>query len=209
MNFKDALKKVITPELLAQVEDAVGDDFNWGSDLVPRSRLNKVIEQRDAARKAAETSTSGQAGKTDDDDDPAKGTVSGISEEAHKQALEELQKQKDQELSDLKLQFAVTGKLRDAGVVDPALVWDANLLDKTKLVFDDKGTLGGIEEQLTELKSARSYLFGEGAPSGTGKEGQDPFSSVKSKESFMALPTVEQIKFKAANPAAFKSFLAE
>ena len=44
MTFLETLRKNLTPEQLTAVQDAVGDDFDW--DLVPRSRLNKVIKQR-------------------------------------------------------------------------------------------------------------------------------------------------------------------
>ena len=48
MSLLDTLKKNLTPEQFSAVQDALGDDFNW--DVVPRSRLNKVIKQRDDAR---------------------------------------------------------------------------------------------------------------------------------------------------------------
>ena len=48
MSFLDTLRKNLTPELFTQVTDQLGDDFDF--DLVPRSRLNKVIKQRNALR---------------------------------------------------------------------------------------------------------------------------------------------------------------
>ena len=48
MSLYDTLRKSLTPELFTQVTDALGDDFDY--DVVPRSRLNKVIKQRNDLR---------------------------------------------------------------------------------------------------------------------------------------------------------------
>ena len=72
MSFYDTLRKNLTPELFTQVTDQLGDDFDF--DLVPRSRLNKVIKQRNDLRDqlAEDSQPQGRKGKApneDDDDD--------------------------------------------------------------------------------------------------------------------------------------------
>ena len=70
MSLKDTLRQKLTPELFTQVTDALGDDFNF--DVVPRSRLNKVIGQRDTLKEQLESALKGtqtKGGSEDDDDD--------------------------------------------------------------------------------------------------------------------------------------------
>ena len=70
MSLKDTLRQKLTPELFTQVTDALGDDFNF--DVVPRSRLNKVIGQRDTLKEQLETALKGtqtKGGSEDDDDE--------------------------------------------------------------------------------------------------------------------------------------------
>ena len=74
MSFQDTLRKSLTPELFTQVIDQLGDDFDF--DLVPRSRLNKVIKQRNDFRdQLAEISQSqGNRSKGNNEDDDEGGS---------------------------------------------------------------------------------------------------------------------------------------
>ena len=73
MSLLDTLKKNLSPEVFSAVQDALGDDFNY--DVVPRSRLNKVIQQRDEARR--QLNGAGTGGQGDDGDDGNGGAGSG------------------------------------------------------------------------------------------------------------------------------------
>ena len=229
MSLKDTLRQKLTPELFTQVTDALGDDFNY--DVVPRSRLNKVIGQRDtlkeqleAAMKGTQTSRSGGNSDDDDDDDDfqmpdlskgkGKGKATGLTQEEVARKIEEATKTARTEMT---IQFAGLDALRNANAVDPDLVF--TLIDKSKLKLDDSGKLTGMEEQITALKASKPNLFptGDGGkggrtstPGGTGKNGgSDKFETVKSKEDFLKLSTADQIKFKEAHPDVFKSYLAQ
>lgn len=228
MSLKDTLRQKLTPELFTQVTDALGDDFNF--DVVPRSRLNKVIGQRDtlkeqleAATKGTQTSRSGGNSDDDDDDDDfqmpdlskgkGKGKTTGLTQEEVARQIEEATKNARMEMT---IQFAGLDALRNANAVDPDLVF--TLIDKSKLKLDDSGKLTGMEEQIEALKTSKPNLFltdgGEGGrkktPGGTGKEGgSEKFEQVKSKEDFLKLSTADQIKFKEAHPDVFKSYLAQ
>ena len=228
MSLKDTLRQKLTPELFTQVTDALGDDFNF--DVVPRSRLNKVIGQRDtlkeqleAAMKGTQTSRSGGNSDDDDDDDDfqmpdltkgkGKGKTTGLTQEEVARQIEEATKNARTEMT---IQFAGLDALRNANAVDPDLVF--TLIDKSKLKLDDSGKLTGMEEQIEALKTSKPNLFptddGKGGrkatPGGTGKDGgSDKFETVKSKEDFLKLNTADQIKFKEAHPDVFKSYLAQ
>ena len=227
MSLKDTLRQKLTPELFTQVTDALGDDFNF--DVVPRSRLNKVIGQRDTLKEQLETALKGtqtKGGSEDDDDDDdfqmpdttkgkGKKQSSGttLTEEEIQQRINEATKQAQNEV---RIQYAGLDALRNANAVDPDLVF--TLIDKSKLKFDDSGKLTGIDEQITALKTSKPNLFPDGnnkggrnnTPGGTGKDGgSEKFETVKSKEDFLKLSTADQLKFKEAHPDVFKSYLAQ
>lgn len=220
MSFYDTLRKNLTPELFTQVTDQLGDDFDF--DLVPRSRLNKVIKQRNELRdQIAEGSqpqgSKGKARNEDDDDDfemPGKGKGKSAGQEVD---VEALKKQWEQEqgnaVNEVKMQYAALEKLRAANAIDPELIWQAGIIDKTKLSIEADGTVKGLDEAITELTKNRGNLFGkakgkDGVPGGTGKDGgDDSFATVKTKEDFLKLSTKDQMAFKQANPEVFKTFL--
>ena len=229
MSLKDTLRQKLTPELFTQVTDALGDDFNF--DVVPRSRLNKVIGQRDTLKEQLESALKGtqtKGGSEDDDDDDDfqmpdtnKGKGKGkkqssgatLTEEEIQQRINEATKQAQNEV---RIQYAGLDALRNANAVDPDLVF--TLIDKSKLKFDDSGKLTGIDEQITALKTSKPNLFPDGSnkggrkdtPGGTGKDGgSEKFETVKSKEDFLKLSTADQLKFKEAHPDVFKSYLAQ
>lgn len=225
MSLLDTLRKNLSSELFTQVTDALGDDFNY--DLVPRSRLNKVIGQRDDARDQLRQLTQaggGDGGDDGDDDDfgegNPKGTQSqkkssgpkgGLSQADLDEAVRKANEAKDQELRNLRLQFAATAKLRDAKFVDPQLVLDSKLIDFSKVTTDENGNItGGLDDQISSIATAKPYLIegsGGGRKQGTGKDGADDFSGVTNRGEFLKLSLDQQLKFKEANPDVFKSFM--
>ena len=221
MSFYDNLRKNLTPELFTQVIDQLGDDFDF--DLVPRSRLNKVIKQRNELRdQLAEVSqpqgSKGKAPNEDDDDDDfqmsGKGKGKSAGQEVDVEALKaEWLKEQGDAVNEVKMQFAALEKLRAANAIDPELIWQAGLIDKSKLTVEADGTVKGLDEAITELTKNRANLFGkpkgkDGVDGGTGKDGGDEgFATVKTKEDFLKLSTQDQMAFKKANPEVFKTFL--
>ena len=227
MSLKDTLRQKLTPELFTQVTDALGDDFNF--DVVPRSRLNKVIGQRDTLKEQLETALKGtqtKGGSEDDDDDDdfqMPNTTKGKGKKQSSETTlteEEIQRRineaTQQAQNEVRIQYAGLDALRNANAVDPDLVF--TLIAKSKLKFDDSGKLTGIDEQITALKTSKPNLFPDGGnkggrkdtPGGTGKDGgSEKFETVKSKEDFLKLSTADQLKFKEAHPDVFKSYLAQ
>ncbi|MCM1233015.1 MAG: phage scaffolding protein [Ruminococcus flavefaciens] len=222
MSLLDTLRKNLDSETFAKVTDALGDDFNY--DMVPRTRLNKVIAQRDEARRQlADTQNGGAPADPDEgdgDDGQGAGGVqspksppapAGLSQKDLDKAVEAERKAGENRIKEMQLQFAATEKLREAKFVDPQLVLSAGLIDFSKVTTDEKtgAITGGLDDQITALAKDRPYLTGAGGvPSGTGKEGgSDNFGSVTSRDEFMKLSTDQQIAFKAANPEVFKGFM--
>ena len=215
MSLLDTLKKNLTPEQLSAVQDALGDDFNY--DVVPRSRLNKVIQQRDEARR--QLNGAGTGGQDDDGDDGNGGAGSGNGAGSGKGFTQAdidaaVQAEKDraaEAMKTLRMNHAVLAKLQEQNFVDPNLILSAGLIDTTKVTLDDNGVItGGLDDQLSSLAEARPYLknASNGGQRGTGKQGgSDEFGSVTSKEEFLKLSYEKQLEFKKANPEVFKGFL--
>lgn len=220
MSLLDTLKKNLTPEQLSAVQDALGDDFNY--DVVPRSRLNKVIQQRDEARRQL-----GQFGDPNGGDpgDPGagnggagsgNGAGSGAAGKGFTQAdidaaVNAAKADHEKQLKQLRMNHAVLAKLQEQNFVDPNLILSAGLIDTTKVTLDDNGVItGGLDDQLSSLAEARPYLKSgsNGGQRGTGKQGgSDEFGSVTSREEFLKLSYEKQLEFKKANPEVFKGFL--
>ena len=211
MSLYDSLRKALTPELFTQVTDALGDDFDY--DQVPRSRLNKVINQRNELRDQLSGISQSQSSNSSNHE----------SDEAEKQqATEQLDvealkaqwlKEQGDAVKDVKLQYAALDKLRAAGAIDADLIWAAGLIDKSKIQQDDTGNITGLDEVIDELVTNRKNLFvtqAQNAPSGTGKQGGEDsgFSTVSSRDEFLKLSYEDQMKFKAANPEVFKGWLS-
>lgn len=207
MSFLDTLRKNLTPEQFTTVTDALGDDFDY--DLVPRTRLNKVIGQRNTLR----DQLAGDPQPTAPTNPTPAATPSTSATPTSEVDVEELKKQWKQEQDDavaaVKIQYAALDKLRAANAIDADLIWSAGLLDSTKLTLGEDGkTVQGLDEQITNLTTSKPHLFTQAVPSGTGKSGgTDDFGSVKTKEEFLKLPMDKQIAFKKANPTMFQSFL--
>ena len=211
MSLYDSLRKALTPELFTQVTDALGDDFDY--DQVPRSRLNKVINQRNELRDQlsgiSQSQSSNSSNHESDEDEKQKATEQLDVEALKAQWL----KEQGDAVKDVKLQYAALDKLRAAGAIDADLIWAAGLIDKSKIQQDDTGNFTGLDEVIDDLVTNRKNLFvtqAQNTPSGTGKQGGEDsgFSTVSSRDEFLKLSYEDQMKFKAANPEVFKGWLS-
>lgn len=206
MSFQDTLRKSLTPELYTSVIDQLGDDFDF--DLVPRSRLNQVIKQRNTLREQlAENPQARGTGKKGEDEEDGDDTNIDIDK-----LQKQWKAQSDQAVQEVKIQYAALDKLRAAEVIDPELVWSSSVLNKKALKLDDAGALTGLDDQIEALKKSKTHLFKQAQqdpPGGTGKNGgEDGGDTVTTKEDFLKLSIDKQIAFKKANPEVFKSFMA-
>lgn len=205
MSLLDTLRKHLAPDLLSQVQDQLGDDFDY--DLVPRTRLNTVIKQRNTLRDqlagGSPPAKKNSEGSTDGIED------FGVDLEALKQ---QYQQSADEQIAAVKLEYAAINMLRAAKVRDPEMVWSSNAINKANLKMSEDGrTVEGLADLITQLQKDKGHLF-EAAeppvPPGTGKEGGDDiFKGVATKEDFLKLDADAQYEFKQKNPEVFKSFM--
>lgn len=183
MSLHDDLQKKLSAEQMQQLDDILGDDFDW--DLVPRNRLNKVIAQRNELRKQAsnpslqiEPSTTKKKNskkKSSEEDDDDDDNVTYTKDEL--EALLKQEREKAQtEVNAFKVKQATLSKLQTEKALDPELVY--GLLDSSKLSLNEKGELQGLDDAgFKTIKEGKAFLFGEASPqpdvpSGTGKEGK-------------------------------------
>ena len=183
MSILERLKKNLSSEQYAAIVDALGDDFDF--DLVPRTRLNKVIGQRNALREqiASGLQTENPDDESDDESPKAKKLSSESNPKPKTFTQEELDEQVTSRENALKLRYAVRQHLKDAGALDTDLILNSgNLLDLTKLGIENDKVTGDLEDQIKALKESKSFLFNaeskqkdkkEGAPAGTGKGTED------------------------------------
>lgn len=181
MSLKDILKRNLSSEMFTSVCDALGDDFDY--DMVPRTRLNKVIAQRNELRgqvaSMGKPNTKGAAAEEDDDDDDDdEGDVGGgtMTLKDFKKLLKDSEKKHAKEIADLKKQNVALDKLRAKNAIDPDTVLKSGLLDLDKLELGEDGTLKGIDEAIEGLIKDKSYFFettdgDDGHDRGTGKRG--------------------------------------
>lgn len=188
MSFKDTLKKALTPELFTQVTDTLGDDFDY--DMVPRSRLNKVIGQRNDYKRQLEE---GLDPKPDDDEgsdddqrqQPGANKGGKSFTQAEVDALLKAEKDKyDTELENLNKQTATISLLKAAGAINPEMLIKAGMVDPSKLTKDKDGKYTGLDDDIKSVKEDNAYLFGEGDDNhqrGTGKDSGEGSGGSKSK----------------------------
>lgn len=184
-NLGEILRTNLPQDVMSQIEDVVGDDFDW--DVVPRSRLNKVIAQRNKllnnSNNNNNSGTEGSEGSVDLKD--------YIKKEEHdtlmQQEAQRLQGEYDKSLLNMRKQYAALDKLNQMHAKDPQLILKSQLIDLEKLSFDDSGELQGFSEQADPLKESKSYLFGEedkhqrGTGKHSGSEGDQAQDALDSK----------------------------
>lgn len=181
MSLKDTLKKNLPRELLDQVLDALGDDFDY--DMVPRTRLNKVISQRNELRAALANQPTPTKGDDDDDDDddegskaPSKGGSQTppkgyVSKKEYDTALENAKNQYEKDILNLRKQNIVLENLRAKGAVDPDTILKSNLINLDELTFDENNNLTGVAEKIDALQKDKAYFFNVNHQQGTGRGG--------------------------------------
>lgn len=214
MSLLDTLRKNLLPEQFAAVQDALGDDFNY--DVVPRSRLNAVIKQRDEARRQAGATAPQGSENPDDDDKSGAGSGSnpaGAVKSFTQADIDAIKNQYTATIADMQKRYAATVKLREANFIDPDTVLSAGLIDLKKIKLDEAGAITeGLDDQISSLAQSKPYMIAkaDSGQRGTGKQGgSEQFESVTSREDFLKLPADKQLEFKQANPEVFKSFLGK
>lgn len=179
MSLLDTLRKHLTPDLLQQVQDSLGDSFNY--DVVPRSRLNTVIKQRDEYKSQAETTSQSGDGADDFEDESEDGTSgkfkAPVKNPAKGKPVDEaaltakFAAEKATAINEVKVQYAAMDYLRTpaVGCVDPELAF--SLVDKTKLVLGADGKVTGFEDAFKPITESKTFLFTPATGGDKGKSG--------------------------------------
>ena len=177
MTFKELLEKIGVAE--DNIDNATKQfkEFLDG-EYVPKSRFNEV----NAEKKTLETAVADRDKQLKSLKD-SEGDVQALKDQITKlQADNKANALKAAEdLKALKLSTAVQLAIGDSAQ-DAELV--ANLIDKSKLILGEDGKVTGLNEQLKELKTNKSFLFKpEGDPKfkydpnkGSGTPTNNPFS---------------------------------
>lgn len=166
LNLADETKKSKAVEDLKKIiNDNYVEKAKFNEATTAKNNLETQIRERD---KQLETLK-----KTTGDKEKLESTIKQLQEEnkASKTKYE-------QDLKNLRIDSAVKLKLTNTAQ-DVDIV--ANLIDKTKLIVGDDGSVTGLDEQINPLKQSKPFLFKETSkqpyePSTGGNPVNNPFS---------------------------------
>lgn len=203
MTFKELLEKLGIAE--DKIDEATKQfkEFLDG-EYVPKSRFNEVnAEKKNLENAVADRDKQLKTLKDSEGDiTTLKEKITQLQAENKANAL-----QAEQDLKNLKISTAVQLAIGDTAQ-DAELV--ANLIDKSKLILGEDGKVTGLQEQLKELKTSKSFLFKpEGDPKfkydpnkGSGTHKNNPFS----KEHYNL---TQQAKLFSKDPVKAKQLASE
>lgn len=195
LNLSDDAKKKATENLKNFLKDNYVEKTKFNEAAAAKSNLETQIKERD---KQLETLK-----KTAGDKEKLEATIKQLQED-NKSAKTKY----ETDLKNLRIDSAVklklSGTAQDVDIV-------AGLIDKTKLIVSDDGTVAGLDEQITPLKQSKPFLFKDGKPKGgagyepAGGNGGNKVNPFK-KETFNM---TEQGRLFKENPALAKSLAQE
>ena len=195
LNLSDDAKKKATENLKNFLKDNYVEKTKFNEAAAAKSNLETQIKERD---KQLETLK-----KTAGDKEKLEATIKQLQED-NKSAKTKY----ETDLKNLRIDSAVklklSGTAQDVDIV-------AGLIDKTKLIVSDDGTVTGLDEQINPLKTSKPFLFKDvklqknknyEPAGGNGENKVNPFK----KETFNM---TEQGRLFKENPALAKSLAQE
>lgn len=194
LNLDGEAKKKATEGLKNFLKDNYVEKAKFYEAATAKSNLETQIKERD---KQLETLK-----KTAGDKEKLEATIKQLQED-NKSAKTKY----ETDLKNLRIDSAVklklSGTAQDVDIV-------AGLIDKTKLIVSDDGTVAGLDEQINPLKQSKPFLFKEikskgGSYDPAGGAGGNTVNPFK-KETFSL---TEQGKLFKENPALAKSLAQE
>lgn len=194
LNLDGEAKKKATEGLKNFLKDNYVEKAKFDEAATAKSNLETQIKERD---KQLETLK-----KTAGDKEKLEATIKQLQED-NKSAKTKY----ETDLKNLRIDSAVklklSGTAQDVDIV-------AGLIDKTKLIVSDDGTVAGLDEQINPLKTSKPFLFKEikskgGSYDPAGGAGGNTVNPFK-KETFSL---TEQGKLFKENPALAKSLAQE
>lgn len=194
LNLDGEAKKKATESLKNLLKDSYVEKTKFDEAAAAKSNLETQIKERD---KQLDTLK-----KTAGDKEKLEATIKQLQED-NKSAKTKY----ETDLKNLRIDSAVklklSGTAQDVDIV-------AGLIDKTKLIVSDDGTVAGLDEQINPLKQSKPFLFKEikskgGSYDPAGGAGGNTVNPFK-KETFSL---TEQGKLFKENPALAKSLAQE
>lgn len=150
MRKEDFVALGIAEELAEKAAEASKEELK---DYVPRTRLNEEIQKKKNAEEALNSvkaeleSLKSSAG----DSEQMKAQIKTLQDE-----LKDKEAKYDSEIAEMKMSNAIRSAL-GSSVQDADLV--AGLLDRSKLILADDGTITGLDEQVKSLRESKAFLF--------------------------------------------------
>lgn len=194
LNLDGEAKKKATESLKNLLKDSYVEKTKFDEAAAAKSNLETQIKERD---KQLDTLK-----KTAGDKEKLEATIKQLQED-NKSAKTKY----ETDLKNLRIDSAVklklSGTAQDVDIV-------AGLIDKTKLIVGDDGSVTGLDEQINPLKQSKPFLFKEikskgGSYDPAGGAGGNTVNPFK-KETFSL---TEQGKLFKENPALAKSLAQE
>lgn len=194
LNLADEVKAKAVEILKKMISDNYVEKTKFDEATTAKANLETQIKERD---KQLETLK-----KTTGDKEKLESTIKQLQEENKSSKTKY-----EQDLKNLRIDSAVKLKLTNTAQ-DVDIV--ANLIDKTKLIVSDDGTVAGLDEQINPLKQSKPFLFKETKSKGgsydpAGGAGGNTVNPFK-RETFSL---TEQGKLFKENPALAKSLAQE
>lgn len=181
LNLSDEAKKKATEGLKNFLKDNYVEKAKFDEATTAKSNLEMQIKERD---KQLETLK-----KTAGDKEKLESTIKQLQEENKSSKIKY-----EQDLKNLRIDSAVKLKLTNTAQ-DVDIV--ASLIDKTKLIVGDDGSVTGLDEQINPLKQSKPFLFKSDKQRYEPKDGGNPINNPFSKEHFNL---TEQGKLFRENP---------
>lgn len=195
LNLDGEAKKKATESLKNLLKDSYVEKTKFDEAAAAKSNLETQIKERDKQLEMLK--------KTAGDKEKLEATIKQLQED-NKSAKTKY----ETDLKNLRIDSAVklklSGTAQDVDIV-------AGLIDKTKLIVSDDGTVAGLDEQINPLKTSKPFLFKDvklqknknyEPAGGNGGNTVNPFK----KETFSL---TEQGKLFKENPALAKSLAQE
>lgn len=174
--------------------------------MIPKSRLDEVIAERDNAKKdhAEVLKQLGVLQKETGDVQSLKDKIQELQDNA-----KETEKTHAAEIHAMKLNNAVDNALVNAKALNAKAV--KALLNLEGATFDENGAVNGLADQIKALQTAddSKFLFGSSAPSmkgaKVGESGNDDGDKGMTIEQFRKMSPSERYNYSITNPNEYKN----
>lgn len=201
---KEELMKLegMTEALAAKIAEQSAEELKG---MIPKSRLDEVIAERDSAKKdhAEVLKQLGALQKANGDAEDLKAQIKKLQDDAT-----EAEKTHAAEIKALKVNNAVESALMGAKALNVKAVMALLNLENAEL--DGDGTVKGLAEQIKTLQTAEDskFLFGSSTPSmkgakvGESSDGDE--SDGMTMEKFRKMSPADRLDYSMKNPDAYK-----